>query len=189
MTDMENQQREIVLYAPLLDRVGAIIFAILSLVLGVAVLLLGRWQLPALVASCLFFVGSAFLISLCWRLTHTPILIVNAEGIFSLRPMLRMTLRWEDIDTIYCSLLSGTPLAFTVDLSPTGLVSFFARQGKQPPRYLDVTIRQPAISIPQSNLPLPIGQLIARISEQFSAQITRYHITLDNGQTTGQEPV
>lgn len=188
MTDTENQQREVVLYAPPSDRIGALLFGMLSLVLGLAFLLLGRWQLPALVASCLFFVGGVLLLLLYRRLAHTPVLIINAEGIFSLRPMLRMTLKWEEIDAIYCALLTRTTLAFTVDLSPAGLVSFFARHGKRPPRRLDMTIPQSALSIPQSNLPLPIAQLTAQIREQFAAQIERYHITLDEGQVTGQEP-
>jgi hypothetical protein len=179
VANTENQQQEIVLSASSSDKIGAILFAILSLVLGIVFLLLGKGQLPALIASCLFFVGSAFLMLLYRRLTHTPVLIINAEGIFSLRPMLSMTIKWEEIDAIYCSLLTRTTLALTVDLSPAGLVAFFARHGKQPPRQLDVTVPQPALSIPQSNLPLPIGQLIGQIREQFAPQVERYHINLD----------
>lgn len=179
MADTGKQQQEIVLYAPPSDRIGALLFGMLSLVLGLAFLLLGGWQLPTLAASCLFLAGSALLLILYQRLRCTPVLVINAEGIFSMRPMLRMTLKWEEIDAIYCSVLTGTPLAFTIDLSATGLVSFFARHGKRPPRRLDVTVPQPAISIPQSNLPLPIEQLMAQIREQFAAQIAMYHITLD----------
>lgn len=179
MADTGKQQQKIVLYAPPSDRIGALLFGMLSLVLGLAFLLLGGWQLPTLAASCLFLAGSALLLILYQRLRCTPVLVINAEGIFSMRPMLRMTLKWEEIGAIYCSVLTGTPLAFTIDLSATGLVSFFARHGKRPPRRLDVTVPQPAISIPQSNLPLPIEQLMAQIREQFAAQIAMYHITLD----------
>ncbi len=185
--DTENQHQEIVLYAPQSNRIGALLVGMILLVLGVGFLVFVGWQLPVLGASLACFIGSALMLILCWNLTHTPVLIINVEGIFSLRPMLRIALKWEEIDAIYRCLRTRTSLAFAVDLSPTGLASFFARQGKRIPPQLDATAPRLALSIPQSNLSLPVEQLLAQIREKFATQLELYQIVLDDRSVTGKE--
>lgn len=105
---------------------------------------------------------------------YTPALIIGERGIRSLRP-LHIEIKWEEIDSIYVY-----RDAFAVDLSPSGLVSYFARQGKRPPRGLDITELQMAFSIRGANLPIPVDQLLGWIRERFSLQLERYHIEMEN---------
>ncbi len=117
---------------------------------------------------------------------HDPVLIINTDGISSQHPFFRTQIKWEEIDSIYqIERKNGT--VFAVNLSPTGLVSFLSRQGKGVPRRLNIAVPQLALGILDTNLPIPVDQLLAQICERFSAQLERYSINLESGQDKGQE--
>lgn len=113
--------------------------------------------------------------------------MINAEGICSLHPMLRTKIKWEEIDFIY-RINRRKGAVFAVDLSPAGLISFFSRQGRGIPGYLNISEPQLALGIPETNLPLPVDQLLAQIRERFSAQLAYYHIDVDDRHAEDQEP-
>lgn len=139
------------------------------------------WQFPTLLGSLfLILLGITGLI-LVWKMIHHPMLIINAEGIYSLHPLLRTNIQWEEIASIY-RIRRRNGAVFAVDIAPAGLISFFTRQGKASPRALETATPQLALGIPQSNLPVPVDQLLSQIQEQFAEQIAYYHIDLDNGQ-------
>jgi hypothetical protein len=172
--------QEIRLYEPKSNIAFGLFVAILCLGLGVLFPFLGKWQ-PLSIGGSLIFIGASLLTCLfCIKLLRSPTLIINAEGIHSLKPALRMEIKWEEIDAIYRINAKFSP-GFAVDLSPAGLLSFFTRQGKAPPRVLDTSVPQLALGIPQSNLPVPVDHLLSQIQEQFAEQIASYHIDVDDG--------
>lgn len=178
INDQEDQQANIVLYEPKLNTIIVICIGIGMFPLGVVFLLLGKGQIPATMASSVVIGASIFLLSDCWRLAHTPTLIIDTKGIHNLKSLIRAELLWEEIDALY-RVNTRTSVLFAVDLSPSGLVSFFARQDKRIPQRLDITTPQLALSITQSNLPLSVELLLAQIREKFADQIERYHITVE----------
>lgn len=172
-----NEYRDIVLPVPR-SNLYVVLFMGIFLPIGVLLPFLAGWQLPVLGLSLfLSFAGIFFLVP-GWKLLHTPVLVINEKGVDSLHPWFRCTIMWDEIDAIYSI---GHGIAFAVDLSPAGLVSFFARQRKSIPPRLDMTVPQLALSIQAANLPLPVDQLLAQIREYFPDQLERYHIDLDDG--------
>ena len=73
-----------------------------------------------------------------------------------------------------------------MDASPAGLIALSSRKGWNMPQSMDITVSQEALSMPSTNLPLPVDQLLALIRERFSTQLEQYHIVLDDGHTEGQ---
>lgn len=172
------KDQDIILYAPKSNVLLAVFMGIICLPIGIAIPLLAGWQLSALFCSLLFVsLGLWFGPILVWQLLHNPILIINAEGICCLHPFFRTDIRWDETDSIY-PLNSGTALA--VDLSPTGLVSFFSRSARHLPKHLGITIPQQVLIIRGVNIPLPVNQLLTQIREKFSLQLARYNIDLDD---------
>jgi hypothetical protein len=176
-----TEQQNIVLDTPRSNLFVAFFMGI-SLPIGVLLPFFAGWQLPTLGVSILLIIAGISFLILGWRLLHTPVLIINAEGINSMHPLLRCTVKWDEIHAIY-SFRHGT--VFAIDLSPAGLVSFFARQGKPIPRYLDITTSQQVLGIQSANLSLPVGHLLAQIREQFADHIEYYHILLDDESEAG----
>jgi hypothetical protein len=176
-----DQQQNITLYAPK-SNVLIAIFLGFCLPLGIMLPFLLGWQFPILLSSLFLIVsGIAFLI-LAWKMIHRPALIINAKGIFSLHPLLRTDIQWEEIASIYRINRRRNGAVFAVDISPAGLLSFSSRQSKSPPHVLDTSMPQLALGIPQSNLPIPVDHLLSQIRAQFAEQIAYYHIDLDDGQ-------
>jgi hypothetical protein len=183
-----TQDQDIIVYASRSDILTGILIGVFCLLLGIVILFLGKWQFPALGASLVFIIGSVLSWIFAWKMVHHPLFIINAEGIRSLHPMLRIDIKWEEIDAIY-RINTRTAIVFAVDLSSTGLNAFFARKGKRIPWRLDTTVPQLALGIRQSNLPLPVDQLLTQIHERFSAQIEHYHIYLDGGILKTRKPL
>src|SRR5579859_3522179 len=150
--------QDIVLPIPRSNLLTAFLMGI-CLPIGLAIPFVARWQLPALVIGLFFILAGVFGLVLAWKMLHTPVLIINKEGIFYLHPLLHSTIKWDEIDAIYCAKARNRAI-FAVDLSPDGLVSFFARQGRSLPRHLNNTEPQLALSIPATNLPIPVSQLL-----------------------------
>lgn len=178
MTTAESQ--DLVLYAPRGNVVGVMILGCFCLSFGIIIhFLSGRPPFLGLLASIFFIIVGIFFGTYAWQMVRKPMLTISAEGICSSSPFSSpVQLKWDEIDAIYC--LSGGPI-FAVDLSPTGLVSYFSRQSKRIPRYLDITVPNQALDIREFNLPLPMKQLFAQIREHFSVQLERYDIYLGDG--------
>jgi hypothetical protein len=181
MTATESQ--DIILYVPK-SNVFTVVFAGLCLPLGFILPFLVGWQLPVLLCSLfLLIIGGGLGPFIVWKMLHDPILVINSEGIFSRASFL---VKWEEIDSIY-SLNARSRVAFAVDASPTGMLTFFSRRGVRIPRWMDVTVPQQALVISSTNLPLPVDQLLSLIGERFSVQVEHYKIDLDDGQGEGKE--
>ncbi|MBV9615559.1 MAG: hypothetical protein JO031_08890 [Ktedonobacteraceae bacterium] len=182
MTAIESQ--DIILYAPQSNILTAVLKGI-CLPIGVALPFFTGWQFPVLVCSLFFILlGGGLGPFLIWKMVHDPILVINAEGIFSRASFF---VKWEEVDSIY-RLHARNRTAFAVDLSPSGVLAFFARRGMRIPGRMDVTVPQQALVIVSTNLSLPVDQLLSLIRERFSAQLERFKIDLDDGQVEGQEP-
>ena len=180
MTAMGSQ--DIILYVPKSNIFTAALVG-LFLPLGCILPFLVGWQLPVLAFSVFFiFAGGGLGPFVLWKMVHDPILIINSEGILSRTPFL---IKWEEIDSIY-SLHGRGKVAFAIDASSSGLISFFSRRGTRIPRQMDVTVPQQALVISSTNLPLPVDQLLTLIHERFSTQLEQYHIVLDDGHTEDQ---
>ncbi len=178
-----TEQQNIVLPVPRSNLIPGFFLGIF-LPVGFLIPFLAGWQLPALDISLFSIFAGINGLVLTWKLLHTPTLVINEEGICSLHPLARSTIKWEEVDALY-STNHGT--MFAVDLSPAGLVSFFSRQGKSIPRRLNVTVPQLALGIQAINLPIPVDQLLAQIRARFSDQLERYHIDLDDNSETEKE--
>ena len=119
-----------------------------------------------------------------WKMLHDPILVINAEGIYSQAPFLKAHVKWEEIDSIY-RINAKNKSVLAVDASPTGLLTISSRQGGHIPKGIDITVPQMTLGIPSTNLPLPVEQLLSLIRERFSDQLGRYKIDLDDGYEEG----
>jgi len=181
MTATESQ--DIILYVPKSNVFTAALMGI-CLLTGLALPFFVGWQFPVLLCSLVFIILGGPGPFLIWRTVHDPILVINAEGIFSRASFF---VKWEEVDSIY-NLHARNRTAFAVDVSPSGVLAFFARRGMRIPGRMDVTVPQQALVIDSTNLPLPVDQLLSLIRERFSAQLERYKIDLDDGQVEGQEP-
>ena len=179
MTAMGSQ--DIILYVPKSNIFTAALVG-LFLPLGCILPFFGGWQLPILLCSLFFIIIGGFGPFMIWKMFHDPILVVNSEGIFSRASFL---IKWEEIDSIY-SLHGRGRVAFAINASSSGLISFFSRRGTRIPRQMDVTVPQQALVISSTNLPLPVDQLLTLIRERFSTQLEQYHIMLDDGHTEDQ---
>ena len=187
MTATANQDQEIILSVPRSNILGVALTGTCLLIGGGIIPFFAGWRLIVLGLSLFFVIaGTAFLI-LAWKMSHTPTLVINAEGICSLHPMLRIKIKWEEIDSIY-QINTRKGAVFAVDLSSAGLISFFSRQGRGIPGLLNISEPQLALGIPETNLPLPVDQLLAQIRERFSAQLAYYHIDVDDRHAEDQEP-
>ena len=174
-----TEKQDIILYVPRSNLVTAVLFGLMCLLIGFTTPFLAGWNLPALLFSLLFITGGIWFGPVhAWKLLHQPVFIVNAEGIHSQYPTLSIAIKWDEIDAIY-RLSRRNRSAFGVDMSPAGLVAFFARQGKPIPRGMDITRPQEALLILSTNLPIPVDELLAQIRERFAAQLERYHIDID----------
>jgi hypothetical protein len=176
---MSIEQQRIFVYAPrstifVFPFMGALCFSIA----GVA-FVFANHQVAAYVSSVCFTVGGFWFLSLpWWKLIHTPALVIDREGIRTFHPFNRWEIKWDEIAVIY-SLTHGT--TFAIDLSPTGLRSYFSRQGGRIPRWLDLTVPQQVCVTQGTNLALPIDQLLTQIREKFAVQLEHYQIELDDG--------
>lgn len=171
-----TEHQRIILYAP--TGMFTAVLAGLCLLTGCLLPFLAGWQLPVLFCSLFFiFIGGAGLF-IVWKMAYDPILVITAEGVGSSSSFL---VKWEEIDALY-SVHARGQTAFAVDITPAGILSFFSQRGMPTPRRMDVTVPQQALLIPAANLPLPVDQLLTLIREQFSAELERYHIELDDGQ-------
>ena len=163
--------QDIILYTPKLTPF-LMVFAVLCLSMGVGLPFLAEWQLSPLgVSLFLIAAGVWFGPVTVWQRMHYPILQINAEGIYSQSQLLR----WEEIDAIY-RINTKNGGVFAVDISPNGVIAFFARQGKSLPRSKDMTGPQLALGLPGVRLPLPVDDVLVLIRERFSTEIERYHI-------------
>lgn len=176
---MATEDQCIRVYAP---RSNILVFPFMGVLFlsfaGVA-LVFANHQIAAFVVSACFTVfGFWFLLLPWWKLIHTPTLIIDSEGLRCHHPFNRWEVKWEEIDAIYAH-SHGT--AFAIDLSPTGLLSYFARQGGRIPRWLDSTVPQQVLANQGTNHALTIDQLFAQIREKFGLQLEHYHIILDGG--------
>lgn len=181
MTETESQ--DIILYVPKSNVFTAVLMG-LCLILGFILPFLVGWQLPVLLYSLFFIIiGGGLGPFIVWKMFHDPILVINSEGIFSRASFL---VKWEEIDSIY-SLHARRRSAFAVDVSPTGVLTFFPRRGMHIPRRMDVTVPQQALVIFSTNLPLPVDQLLTLIRERFAAQLERYNIVVDDGYVGGHD--
>jgi hypothetical protein len=188
MTATESQ--DIILYVPKSNVLAAVLMGICLPPIGIIIPFLAGWQFLALLLSLFLIIVGVWLGPVfAWKMIHNPILIINAEGIGYLNPSSRKPtqFRWEEIDSIY-HIDKRNGAVFAVDLSPVGLISFFSRQGGRIPRRIDITAPQLALGIPDTNLPLPVDQLLAQVRERFSVQLERYNIDLDYDREEGQEP-
>lgn len=87
-------------------------------------------------------------------------------------------MKGEEIAAISCI----TGANFSVDTSPSGIIAFLARQNKGRPAipcYVDITLPQTVLSIPQTVLPLSPDRLTALIKTRFQDQLKRYNIEVD----------
>mgnify|MGYP001288034498 CR=1 FL=1 len=175
---MTSEQQRIDVYVPRSNTLTFILVGVMCLSIGGGALVFADHQVAAYVLGVFFFVGGFWFLSFPWKLIHTPTLIIDSEGIRSHHPFARWEVKWDEIDAIY-SLSHGT--AFAIDLSPTGLLSYFSRQGGRIPRWLDLTVPQQVSVTPGVNLAIPIDQLLAQIREKFGVQLEHYHIVLDDG--------
>jgi len=174
-----DHKQSITLYVPK-SNVLVAIFIGFCLPLGVILPFYLGWRFPILVGGLFLIILGVTSLLLAWKMIRHPMLIINAKGIYCLHPLLRINVQWEEIASIY-RINRRNGMVFAVDVSPAGLLSFFTRQGKAPPRIVDTSVPQLALGIPQSNLPVPVDQLLSQIQEQFAEQIASYHIDLDDG--------
>jgi hypothetical protein len=182
---MATENQEMKVYAPRSNVFGGILMGIMGLSLGIICLLLADGHLIAFLLSFLFILGGIWLGPFfVWKLLRNPILIINNEGIREQHPFSHAQIKWNEIDSIYGI---NYDTAFAIDLSPTGLRSYFSRQGRRIPRRWDTTVPQQVLIIQAINLPLPIDQLLAQIREHFSLQLEHYHIDLDDKYEESQE--
>ena len=166
-----TESQDIILYGPRLSPYLAIL-TVLSLSLGLALPILARWQVTALLCSLFLIVaGLWFGPVTTWKRIHYPVLMINAQGIRSQSQLLR----WEEIDAIY-RIDTRRGGVFAVDISPAGYVAFLARQSKRLPKSRNLTGLQLALGIPVARLPIPVDELLAQIRERFADQLERYHI-------------
>ena len=146
--------------------------------MGIVLLVSADNHFVAFLFSVLFILGGFwFGLFFPWKLVHNPTLMIDSESIRSQHPFFRFQVKWEEIDAIY-QISHGT--AFALDLSPTGLLSYFSRQGERIPRRLDPTVPQQVLVIQGTNLSLPIDQLLAQIRERFAVQLEHYNIELSD---------
>lgn len=176
---MAPEDQSIRVYAPRSNILVFPFMGILCLSIAGVALVFADHQAAAYVSSVCFAAGGCWFLALpWWKLIHTPTLVIDSEGIRMYHPFSRWEVKWDEIDAIY-SLTHGT--AFAIDLSPTGLRSSFARQGRRIPRWLDLTRPQQVCVTQGVNLALSIDQLLAQIREKCAVQLEHYHIVLDDG--------
>ena len=154
--------------------------------IGLALPFFAGWQWLTLVLSFLFIITGiwAGLVEI-WKMLHRPALVINTEGIYSPVLSQKARIQWEEMASIY-SFTQRNKVVFAVDASPAGLIALSSRKGWNIPRGMDITMPQEALSIPSTNLPLPVDQILVLIRERFSAELEQYHIVLDDGRTQGQ---
>ncbi len=180
-----TEEQSLLLYAPKSNLLTAVLVGICVLAIGITLPFLAPfltgWQYVALVLvlGLLLIMGGVLILIHAWYIFHHPALIINTEGICRQELFLRMQIKWEEIDAIY-RINASNGGVFAVDLSPAGLVTFFARHGKHMPSRMDISVPQLALGIPAVNLPLPVDQLLAQIRERFAAQLEWYHIDVDD---------
>ncbi len=176
--DTSGTRQNIILYTP---RVWLRAAAVMSLCLppGVVILFLAHGQFSAFLASALFIsLGITLGLLIAWRMLLIPVLLIDDEGIASPYLLKTIKIKWEEIAAISCI----TGANFSVDISPSGTIAFLARQNKGSPtipRYVDITLPQTVLSIPQTMLPLSLDRLIALIRTRFQDQLNRYNIEVD----------
>ena len=179
-----TEEQSMVLYAPWSNRLTAVLVGITALASGITLSVLApvlagwRYFALALVLGLLVILAGVWALIHAWYILHHPILLINTEGICRQEAGFRMHMKWEEIDAIYC-ISVGKGGVFAVDLSPAGLVPFFARHGKRIPQRMNINVPQLAFGIPSVNLPLPVNEVLAQIRERFAAQVERYHIDVD----------
>lgn len=174
---MTTGNQEMRVYAPQSRVFWSILIGIMCLSLGITFFFLAQGQFPAFLASFLFILGGLWSgLFFAWKLICDPSLIIDSEGIRCQHPFSRFQVKWDEIDAIY-RISYGT--AFAIDLSPTGILSYFARRGWRIPRWLDPTVPQQVIVVQGNQLSLPIDQLLVQISERFFAQLELYHIDME----------
>jgi hypothetical protein len=161
MTATANQDQEIILYESRSKILGVALMGTCLLIGGVIIPFFAGWRLIVLGLSLFLVIAGTNFLILAWKVSHTPTLIINAEGICSLHPMLRTKIKWEEIDSIY-RINARNGAVFAVDLSSAGLISFFSRQGRGIPGHLNISEPQLALGIPETNLPLPVDQCQGR---------------------------
>ncbi len=185
MTATESQ--DIILYAPKSNVLPAVLMGSFFLPIGLALPFFAGWQWPALLLSLFFIILGIWTGPVgAWEVLHNPVLVINAEGIYSPALSRGARIKWEEMDSIYC-FTQRNRVVFAVDASPAGLVALSSRKGWNIPGGRDITVSQEVLSMPSINLPLPVDQILALIRERFAAQLERYKIVLDDGHEAGQE--
>lgn len=178
MTDIEHQ--DIILY-PAKRIPQLVLLSIVCLFFGVALPFFSKaWQVFLALLGSLFFIMCGIWIGpiTLWRRVYhpQPLLIINAEGMSRHGRLLR----WAEIDSIYRTRVQNH-WGFGVDITPEGVIAFSARYSMHLPRGRAITQPQQALAISAINLPIPVDDLLARIHEQFSEQLARFHIECQRG--------
>lgn len=178
ITMTANKQEDIVLYSPTRSWYPVAFTLVCLYLIGVQPLLL-RGSLRDVVIDLFFAICAVWLGPvMLWRQFRHPklLLVITTEGMEShLARRQAQLFRWEEIGHIYRTRVQKQ-WALAVDLSPSGKLAFTMQTRKRLARGQDLTTPEQVLLIASSRLPIPVGELLNWIREQFSEQLECYQI-------------